>query len=1324
MHKRLLTLTKSVALALLLSCGLNADAKEMIGIPKDPNPPKGPGIVMKAGCRPATAQKDLDLNNVRTTILNGGDMWWNLSNARYEIPKVQTGQIAKHSLFAGALWIGGVTNGNLRLAAQTYRQRGNDFYPGPLSIGAASISADRCSQMDYISKVTLSEIEFFRTQEDYSNPSEEFLKWPRGNPELGEALDIAPYVNVDNVPGYDPTQGDYPSFEMNNPQNIPDMMLFMVYNDKGNIHSETEGLPIGLELQTTCFAYSTNDEVNNMTFYRTIVINRGNETIDSCVFGQWVDPDLGNYTDDYVECDVNRNLGICYNGDDNDEGILGYGLNPPSVGVNFFEGPKREDGTEIGLTKFVYYNNDFSVQGNPRTPGHFWGYLNGRWTDGAPITYGGQGRGGADTASFMFPGSTDPAGRPLWTERTAGNPPADRRFLQTAGSFTLLPGATNRVVVAVVWARASSGGATGSFNLLKQASDKAFALYRNNFELLRGPDAPIIAGVELNRRIVLNLMFTDSIENFSDSAQGGCTEKTQYRFQGYKIYQLKTPNVPGDINNEQEARLVAQMDIVDGVTRLVNNVFDPTLEENVKRIMVEGQDNGLRTSLLVEKDLFETGSNQELVNFKNYHFMVIAYANAINCVDDDLQYIESARTYTPPGARGGGLNVYTFTPRPRDLLNNGAQINATYGDGFSITQIEGIGNGGLELALSEKSINELMDPRNNFVSRNRTYLPGNGPIKVKVIDPLSVPAGEFHLWMRDVSVTNLGKDTMLNADSTFWFLRNVNTGEVIRGTRAISSGTEQVFLKWGLSVQIEQTIMPGDAENLKDLSNGFINSSLTFQNPADNWLSGIIDEDPIYNSFFGPQFNWIRAGNSGSTRNPPFSNGEEDDFAINNRAMDPRRNYGNIIGSRWSPYALASRFRSLQPTRLPTFGPAWDVTSTTGPGGSAAPTAGTASSDNLLSDLQSVRIVFTNDRSKWSRCVVFETGDFSNLNQGQVDKLDIRRAASVDKFGRKAGDPGAILGRDNPDAANYVADSGMSWFPGYAINLETGERLNIFFGEDSSIPTENGADMIWNPTSNILDRVTSRPVFGGKHYVYVASSNKRIQLGGASGFTLINSRYDEGRSAVCILSENCRDFIQSPSNPPYFIRKRLMFSQMLWTSMPVLRNGARLLPITSGLIPNEATVNISVKRPYAVHSHDTSRINEGMPYYTFNTDGVAPTFDTKFGRKFLDNVAVIPNPYYAYSRYEDPGNQLASIVRIVNLPPRCTIRIYTLDGVLVRTIRKDDPNAPFIQWDIKNDANVPISSGMYLIHVKSEEMGEERIIKWFGIMRAADYDSF
>lgn len=113
----------------------------------------------------ATASIDIDINNVRAKIMNGGDMWWDrgLGSARYEVPKVLEGSGAKSvsSLFAASIWIGGIDNsGALRVAGQTYRQNGNDYYPGPLDNNGTTES-DMCSKFDRFWKINYTDVKAF-----------------------------------------------------------------------------------------------------------------------------------------------------------------------------------------------------------------------------------------------------------------------------------------------------------------------------------------------------------------------------------------------------------------------------------------------------------------------------------------------------------------------------------------------------------------------------------------------------------------------------------------------------------------------------------------------------------------------------------------------------------------------------------------------------------------------------------------------------------------------------------------------------------------------------------------------------------------------------------------------------------------------------------------------------------------------------------------------------------------------------------------------------------------------------------------------------------
>jgi hypothetical protein len=480
-------------------------------------------------CNNTTAKADLDINNIRVTVLVGGDMWWDLTNPKYEIPK--DGGI--HSIFAGAL----IDQVNV------------------------NTESNRCLTYDKHWLITKQEVfEFVKKYEetgDASSASNGIKNWPgNGDAAFNEDQFLAPFVDVNGDGVYDYTQGDYPGYSLDgkyptvpgtpktecNNYLFGDQTLWWVFNDVGNIHTESNSPKIGLEIRAQAFAFKTNDEINNMTFYKYQVINRSSSALTDTYFGQWVDPDLGNATDDFVGCDVPRGLGYCYNGTADDDGAGGYGTNPPAVGVDFFQGPIADLGDgidndrdgcvdctflvdsngvtltipdnvlgeQIIMSKFVYYNNvNGSPIGNPAGFTDFYNYLGGVWLDNQALTYGGDGRDPlAPGCNFMFPGDTDPDNFPTlgeWSEVTAGNVPEDRRFLQSAGTFTLQPGAVNWITTGVVWARSQGGGLLASVDLVRQADDKAQALFDNCFKLIDGPNAPDLAIRELDKKLIFSL---------------------------------------------------------------------------------------------------------------------------------------------------------------------------------------------------------------------------------------------------------------------------------------------------------------------------------------------------------------------------------------------------------------------------------------------------------------------------------------------------------------------------------------------------------------------------------------------------------------------------------------------------------------------------------------------------------------------------------------------------------------------------------------------------------------------------------------------------
>lgn len=56
-------------------------------------------------------------------------------------------------------------------------------------------------------------------------------------------------------------------------------------------------------------------------------------------------------------------------------------------------------------------------------------------------------------------------------------------------------------------------------------------------------------------------------------------------------------------------------------------------------------------------------------------------------------------------------------------------------------------------------------------------------------------------------------------------------------------------------------------------------------------------------------------------------------------------------------------------------------------------------------------------------------------------------------------------------------------------------------------------------------------------------------------------------------------------------------------------------------------------------------------------------------------------------------------------------------------LKKDDDSVTSLEWDLKNQSKVPVSSGVYIIHVEAPGIGET-VLKWMGVMRPVDLDNF
>jgi hypothetical protein len=358
----------------------------------------------------------VDSNNLRMHITNLGVFAYDLtgSGVGLEFP-IGSG---KGLTFAAGLWVGGLVDGDTLMALGSYIP---EYSPGP--------------------------IDEFGQYADPTDPRHRVYKIERGDTTSDDYLEW-------------PSEFGAPTDEAGRPMLTGEQTLWCVYNDANPDRHVAFGggtAPLGIEVQKTVHAFGPPLALGNVVFLEFTIINKLANTLDSAYVTVWCDPDLGDFSDDLAGCDTLLDIGFAYNGFNTDDV---YGSNPPCLGIDLLKGIMGDDGERLPMTSFRRHETG----DDPTNPSEVYNQMRGLLNSGNPII----------DPSTGLPTKYEVPGDPLTNTQWLDFVPGDRRFLLSSGPFTLEPGDTNDIAVALIAARGSRLGSVRNMKLFDRVAQVYF----------------------------------------------------------------------------------------------------------------------------------------------------------------------------------------------------------------------------------------------------------------------------------------------------------------------------------------------------------------------------------------------------------------------------------------------------------------------------------------------------------------------------------------------------------------------------------------------------------------------------------------------------------------------------------------------------------------------------------------------------------------------------------------------------------------------------------------------------------------------------------
>lgn len=1086
----------------------------------------------------------------------------------------------------------------------------------------------------------------------------------------------APFNDVDGDGLYDPTV-DIPGYPG------ADQTIWVIANDIPQIVDENGNAlrilntsqtlygadPIGMELQLTLWAYKYGggDPFGNIVFksakmkYVGLPGGPADATIDRMYISQWSDPDLGNSTDDYVGCDIDLSLGFAYNGTKKDNIYQGiYNLPVPAGGYDFLQGP-IVDGTPLPMTSFTYFGAGSAISDPTLSSysgsGQFYNLMEGflprpEYPVQEPFTDLSTG----EITKFVLSG--DPIGGGGWVDGVQ-LPPGDRRLVMSSGPFEMVLGEEKEIVLALVGGIAKD--ALTSLGVVKYYDLSAQYAFDIGFDLPAPPEPPQIVSFGKDKAIGLNWG--------SNTAAVDATElpvSKGFAFEGYSLYQLPSLNAP-----LTEGVKLETWDVINDVATVFDKGVDPSTGYVLDLPKQPGRNSGL--TYFYEADYDEL-RGRPMSNGIVYYYALTAYSyKADKSPEDPFITIES----TP--AR------ISVTPHS---INPGTSVPADFGDLIKTTQTGTANISADVMAVNTDALNG--HEYKIWFNQNHYYLDLDGYWKITA-EPDAIAK------LLDVSPSTVTGSAVVGPG----------------GTIDLNFEVHVVSPDYDYAAGVLITI-PGAVINSASSADGFV---AVVQADGQSVLFGDLVMDG--------------AGD--------FAGGEVVTINVvaNSVALPIAFDY-EIYDDAWATLVCDSDLDGIIDAGMEDYCNTYGL----GPGNSVIANAtGSGIIDVLGYSFKTIKYWNLTDVTT-SEDILEEQWVMNGMALDHIDDGVFYEETGV-KF---IGDAPPIIDgfRINDVKGGYAAPMDFLSITSNGADVDVGfnqgagvttYNIDSYFGSgweaDATALTTYGTgfssvDILQRDVKVVFDGVLGNPITTatGASYFPVVEGGSQAWIFQGNTLATHPANPNPGSGDPFLLDVPFKVFdVEDPENPvqiSMIIRDRIQTYDGSDTELYAFNPDDRIYTwfvnrpyeeTLNDFASNEAFLTWNVvwwNQQWTAGDELTflypNPVQIGVDELAWTTEGFATGGDVT--QDEIDMIQVYPNPYYGFQETEI--SRTNKFVGFNHLPQKATIRIFTIGGTMVRQIEKDDATQ-FARWDLTNQYQYPVASGIYIIHIETEH--GEKILK-------------